>query len=304
MPTMPNRTNQPRPKTCHRLGAHVSVAGGLHNAFGIGAELGCQCLQVFVKNQRQWSARPLGDPDIRQWRSAARRTGIRTVVGHATYLVNLARGEGRLRRMSIATFIDELDRCDRLGIRGLVIHPGSHGGDGYDKGIGRVIEAIDQIHQSLPRCRARILLETTAGQGSSLGHRFEEIGEIIHRVAEPARLGVCLDTCHVFAAGYDITTPRGYADAIAQFDRLIGLRKLACLHLNDSARPLGSRVDRHAHIGEGHLGRRAFALIMRDRRLVRVPKIIETPKEHAPDGRHYDVVNLELLRGLAGRGLR
>lgn len=284
-----------------RLGAHVSIAGGMHNAFVNGAIGGCRCLQVFVKNQRQWKAKPFTEEDLSAWRQAWRGSEIRPIVAHASYLINLGSADRTLRRKSIRAFADELLRCGQLGIRGLVIHPGAHMGAGEDKGLERVIKALDAIHAAVPDSQTKTLLETTAGQGTSLGHRFEQIARVAERVAEPRRVGVCFDTAHVFAAGYDIRTREAYDETMKLFGRTIGLKRLRCIHMNDSARPLGSRVDRHAHIGAGHIGADAFGFIVNDARLARVPKIIETPKERAPDGRHYDMINLEFLRGLIGK---
>lgn len=282
-----------------RYGAHMSIAGGLHLAFERGIEAGCDVLQVFVKNQRQWQAPPLTDADVQAWRGAWAGSGISAVVAHATYLINLAAPDDTNWAKSIGALLDELRRCELLGIAGLVVHPGSHLGEGEAAGIRRIVRALDAIHEQAPGFTAQILLEVTAGQGSCLGHRFEHLGEIISLVREPQRLGVCFDTCHALAAGHDLTTPEGYETTIRSLARHIGLERVRCFHMNDSCKPLGSRVDRHAAIGKGCLGRAAFARLVCDRRFLGRPMILETPKGQDPRGRDLDRVNLGVLRQLA-----
>ncbi len=274
----------------------MSIAGGLHNAFYSGQEVGCDCLQVFVKNQRQWSARPLLREDVRQWNHARRATKLDPVMAHAAYLINLASSDRLIRRRSVEAFIDELNRCDQLGIRHLIVHPGSHVDAGETAGLTRVVRAIDEIHDRTADLNVRILVETTAGQGTSLGWCFEHLAEIIGTARQPERIGVCLDTCHVHAAGYDMVSDQGYRDTIRQLGALVGLKRVMCIHVNDSKGGRGSRVDRHEHIGKGTLGRAAFANVVHDPRFMRVPKIIETPKGFDTRGRNLDKQNLACLR--------
>jgi len=280
------------------LGAHVSIAGGLDRALLSAAGYGFNAVALFLRNQVQWRCRPLAQDAVAKFRRTRRRTGIAAVVAHGSYLVNLA-GFARVRRRSITATIEDLDRCGRLGIEHLVIHPGSR--PDADKGIALIAEALDEILASCPRRRPKILLETTAGAGNTLGRSFEQIAAILARVARPRRLGVCLDTCHAFAAGYDFRTPAACRNTLESFDRVIGLDRLHAVHLNDSLRPLGSRVDRHAHIGRGEIGLRGFGALVRDARLHGVPMILETPKGTAPDGRDWDAVNAETIRRLAKR---
>ena len=277
------------------LGSHLSIAGGLDKALLSGAEYGFQAVGMFVRNQLQWRAPRLDEQAVGTFRRTRRRLGIRAVVAHASYLVNLA-GRADIRARSIAAMIEDLRRCARLGIEYLVLHPGSN--PDCTKGIGLIAAALNDIASATPRARPRILLETTAGQGNCIGHRFGQLGEILARLERPDRFGVCLDTCHVFAAGYDLRGPRAYAGTIAGFDREIGLAKLKAIHLNDSKHGLGSRVDRHAHIGHGRLGRRAFAHIVNDLHLADVPMILETPKEKDGKGRDWDAINARTLRRL------
>lgn len=281
-----------------RFGAHMSVAGGLHTAFERAFAAGCDVMQVFVKNQRQWRARPLADADLAAWRQAREESDIHTVIAHDTYLINLAAPDDANWRKSVAAFRDEIMRCEQLEIAGLVAHPGGHCGSGEAAGICRIVRALDQVHAETRGFRVRTLLEITAGQGSSIGHRFEHLAAIIDRVREPERVGVCFDTCHAFAAGYELRTAEGYAATLEAFDRLVGLEKLVCFHVNDSLKPLGSRVDRHAGIGRGHLGRSAFRHLVNDRRFLGRPMLLETPKGLDARGRDLDRVNLATLRRL------
>jgi deoxyribonuclease-4 len=286
------------PVSAQRFGAHLSIAGGLHLAFERAVAVGCDCLQIFVKNQKQWVGKPLGDDDVRAYRKAQRASGIRPVVAHASYLVNLGSPLDDLWQMSIAAMVDELQRCEALGIRGLVVHPGAHMGAGIDVGIGRIAAGLDELHRRLPGLTARVLLETTAGQGTAIGWQVEHLGEILQRVADPGRLGVCLDTCHLFAAGYDLRDPAEYERTIQLLKRHVTLRRIACIHVNDSQCPCGRRVDRHAHIGKGEIGAAGFRHVLNDPRLARVPRILETPKGKDGRGADLDKVNLRRLRGL------
>jgi len=288
---MPNLNRQ-------RFGAHLSIGGGVHRAIEAAGALRCDCLQVFVKNQRQWTAAPLDPAEIDRWVEARHRTPIAPVFAHATYLINLASPEAAIRRPSVATFVEELRRCESLGIEGLIVHPGSHRGAGLAAGIGRIIAAIDEICRRTAKNPTRVLLETTAGAGDSVGGRFEHLAEVFAGVHEPHRLGVCLDTCHVFAAGYELRTPEGYAQTMAELDRRVGLRHVRCIHVNDSQGDLGTHRDRHEHIGRGRLGLGAFRLLLNDPRLTSVPRVLETPKGVDARGRDLDRLNLSRLRKL------
>ncbi|MCK6485983.1 MAG: deoxyribonuclease IV [Phycisphaerae bacterium] len=306
----------------------MSVAGGLHNAFDIAADAGCDCVQVFVKNQRQWAARRLTDEDLIAWRAAALRTEIAPVVAHATYLINLASPDDALWRRSIDAYVIELERCAALGIGGLVVHPGAHLGAGEVTGCRRVSDALRLIldrtsdlqlahlhgsnrsegrssngRPTLPGTFGppQIWLEVTAGQGSCLGHRFEHLRDMIDVAGADQRIGVCFDTCHALAAGYRFDTPERFAETFGAFDRILGLHRLGCFHLNDSQREAGSRVDRHTHVGRGHVGRAAFRLIVNDARFRSLPMILETPKGEDPRGRDYDRLNLAALRRMLAR---
>jgi len=278
-----------------RLGSHISIAGGVDRAVLTAREVGCQALQIFVKSSNQWRAAPFREGEVERFRSNLEATGLGPVVAHDSYLINLCSPDDALWEKSVNAFEVELDRCEALGVPYLVTHPGSHLGSGEAAGLSRLARAIDRVHSRRPQVRVKILLETTAGQGSGLGHRFEHFEAVLKRVEQPGRVGVCLDTCHVFAAGYDLGTPGGYRETLDRFDEGIGLGKLMAIHLNDSKRELGSRVDRHEQIGKGHLGVEAFRLLVNDPRLADVPMILETPK--GPDYAE-DRVNLALLRSL------
>lgn len=283
------------------FGVHTSIAGGLHNALVEVRRLGCDCIQIFVKNQRQWKAPPLQPAQIEQWHQTLCQIPLRPVVAHSTYLINLASGDAVIRPRSIRAFTDELRRCAALGVAGLVIHPGAHGGAGETAGICRVAEALRECLARTAGSSVKVLLEITAGQGSCLGHRFEHLRDIMAAVEPRDRLGVCLDTCHLHAAGYDLAGEDGYERMAADLERTIGFAAVACVHTNDSLKPAGSRVDRHAHIGQGTIGLKAFRRLLHDKRFAGIPKILETPKQTAPDGRDWDTVNLETLRRLAAR---
>ncbi|MBN1441777.1 MAG: deoxyribonuclease IV [Planctomycetes bacterium] len=281
------------------FGSHLSVAGGLENALIEAARLGLDCVQIFTRNQRQWSAKPLTAAQIQTWEEHLRRSGLRCVVSHDSYLVNLASPERETREKSIRLFIDEIERCEALRIPYLVSHPGSHVGIGEAKGLSRVAQALDRVHRSLKGYKTVTCLETTAGQGSSLGWRFEHLRRIIDKVREPGRLAVCFDTAHAFAAGYELTSAASARGVFEELDAAIGLDLVRVFHINDSKAPLGARVDRHEHIGRGHIPPEAFGWIVRERRFAKIPKILETPKGTAGDGRPWDLVNLETLKNLA-----
>jgi len=278
-----------------RLGAHESIAGGLYKAFERGVSAGCESLQIWVKNSRQWEAPPLTGEEIRVFQEAREAANIYPVVAHAAYLINLASPKEGLRRRSIEALTLELERCEQLDVPYLVLHPGSHTGAGEAVGLSHIAASLGEVHAATSDYHAQILLETSAGQGSSLGYRFEQLAYLLTHAPEGERLGVCLDTCHVFAAGYELCTRVGYTATLTAFDELIGLDRLKVLHLNDSRHPLGSRKDRHAHIGKGALGLEAFRNLLNDPRLAALPGILETPKSA---DLHEDRENLAALRAL------
>jgi deoxyribonuclease IV len=277
------------------LGAHMSIGGGVHRAIERGRSIECTAMQIFVKNNMQWFARPLLPEEISAFLDHAQRKDLSVAFAHANYLINLAATNPQFHANSIRALSEELVRADQLELPFLVLHPGAHLGAGEAAGLAKIIGSIDQVFAGLPKIKTRIALETTAGQGSCLGDRFEHLAAIIANVREPERLCVCLDTAHVFAAGYSIGTEAGVRKVFREFDRVIGLDRLAALHLNDSKTPRGSRVDRHEHIGKGKIGLDAFRFIMRDRRFRKIPKVLETPK-----GKDLaeDVENMKTLRGL------
>jgi len=282
------------------FGSHLSIAGGMHLALTEARKLDMDCVQVFTKNQRQWSAPPLAAEQIAQWRDTQKTTQIKIAVSHDSYLINLASPSAETFAKSIALFRDELERCETLGIPYLVTHPGSHLGTGETAGLQRIAQALNRLHQELPGYRTLTCLEVTAGQGNSLGHRLEHLAQIIAQVDQPERLAVCLDTAHLLAAGYDLTSAQGMRDTLAEIDSVLGLARVRVIHVNDSKVPRGSRVDRHEHIGQGHVSLDALRVLLRHPALHQIPKILETPKEDAPDGRPWDVINLQKLRELAG----
>jgi deoxyribonuclease-4 len=279
------------------LGAHMSIGGGVHMAIERGCSIKCTAIQMFVKNNMQWFARPLTREEIRAFLNHAQRGELLSIFAHANYLINLAATNPQFLESSIRALAEELTRADQLELPFLVVHPGAHLGAGEQAGLDKIVSSIDRVFRKIPGVKTRFALETTAGQGSCLGHTFEQIGHIIENVREPERLCVCLDTAHVFAAGYDITSERAVRKMFRVFDRVIGLERLAAMHLNDSKTARGSRVDRHEHIGKGKIGLEAFRYLMRNRRLARIPKVLETPK--GKDMRE-DRMNLKTLRGLVG----
>ena len=279
------------------FGAHLSIAGGCHQALLAAKTHGCEALQLFTKNANQWRGKELTDEDVRTFRQTRRQTRVRCLIAHDSYLINLASPEGALYRRSIEAYVDEMRRAERLGLHYLVAHPGSPGDSGEEAGLARVAAALDEVHRRCRSFKVKVLLENTAGQGNCLGHRFEHLARILALVADPGRVGVCFDTCHAFAAGYPLAPEAEYRATLRAFDRAVGLSRLRVFHVNDSLKPQGSRVDRHAHIGKGCLGLEPFRLLVNDRRFRTRPMVLETPKEDA-DGRPMDPVNLETLQGL------
>jgi deoxyribonuclease-4 len=280
-----------------KLGAHMSAAGGLENAITIAVNAGCQTLQLFSANQRQWKAKKLTSEQVDIFKQTYAESGLEELVVHASYLINLAAINEETLQKSLVALGEELDRCDQLGIHYLVLHPGAHMKAGVDAGIKMVINSLNHVYKKDWNCQ--LLLETTAGQGSCLGCEFEELAKIRAGLKKPTQVGVCLDTCHVFAAGYDLTTKTGYQKTLREFENTIGIEHLKVVHVNDSKTPLGSRVDRHDHIGKGKLTQAAFKHLMTDNRITRLPLILETPKGTSPGGRDYDKLNLATLRRLA-----
>jgi deoxyribonuclease-4 len=273
----------------------MSIAGGLHLALERGHAIGCGAVQIFLKNQRQWAARPLTGDDVRAFGAARRRTGIRHVFAHASYLINLAAPGDAQWRQAVGAFVDELERAEALGLACVVIHPGSHMGAGAEAGVSRVVAALDEAVRRTPGYRVGIALENTAGAGNVIGSRFAELGTLLGRAARPERISVCVDTCHLYAAGYDIRTARGWASAFAECAEQVGLARVAAFHLNDAKAPLGSGLDRHEHIGKGYLGLAPFRRLLNDGRFAKVPKVLETAKEPEP---FADIANLTTLRRL------
>jgi deoxyribonuclease-4 len=279
------------------LGAHFSIAGGLYKALRRAAEYQCTALQLFTKNATTWKEKKLAEKEIRKFSDTRAQTGIRHIFSHASYLINIAGPDPKKAILSRDALTQELIRCDLLDIPGVVLHPGAHMEDGVDNGIQRIADTINRIVDQTPTIRTRLLLETTAGQGTGIGHRFEHLAAIMEKVADKSRVGVCLDTCHIFAAGYDISSAKAYRKTMRTFQDIIGTSRLFIIHLNDAKKACGSRVDRHTHIGDGHIGASGFAAIIKDSRLEHIPKIIETPKKK--NSRDGDAINLKLLREMA-----
>lgn len=281
-----------------RFGAHMSISGGHDRAADAAGAAGCGTLQVFTKSSNQWRAVPLTDAHLAAFRAAVKKHRLNEAIGHTSYLINLGTVDPDLRNKSIDALTVELERAEALGLSVLVHHPGAHVGAGEDVGLAQVAKGLDEVHR---RCRGfacRIALETTAGQGSCLGHRAEHLGRIVGLVAEPERVAVCCDTCHLFAAGYALGSEEEYNATIAELDAAFGVERIRAWHLNDSVKPRGSRVDRHAGIGLGAIGREPFGRLVNDPRFARVPMILETPKGTDENGEDLDRVNLRVLRGL------
>jgi deoxyribonuclease-4 len=277
------------------LGAHMSVSGGVHTAVDRATSIGCTALQVFTKNNNQWNAKPLAGDDIQTYRRKIAEANIAPVVAHDSYLINLCATKPDILKKSRAAFIDELTRCEELGIQLLNFHPGAHGGAGEEEGIKKIIESLNIAHEKTKDFKVLSVVEATAGQGNAVGHKFEHLEKIINGVDEPKRMAVCIDTCHIFAAGYDIRTDRTYQETFRRFDEIVGLSHLVAFHVNDSKKDLGSHVDRHEHIDKGMIGKQGFSFVMNDERFTGIPKILETPKS---EDLHEDVENIRVLRAL------
>jgi len=279
------------------FGSHLSIAGGMHNAVTEAQRLGFDTVQVFTKNQQQWKVKPLDATAVDEWKKHSSAAKYKKTVSHDSYLINLASPDEVLWRKSIDLFAEELRRCEQLGIPYLVTHPGAHVGSGEAVGLARIVAALDILFADVDAPHVTTCLEITAGQGSCLGCKLEHLADIIDKVKQPKKLGVCLDTAHLFAAGYDFRG-RKYATFRKEIDKTIGVKRVKVLHLNDSKKELGSRVDRHEHIGLGMIGLDGFKPFVRDEAFADIPKILETPKAKHEDGRDWDTVNLEVLRGL------
>ena len=289
-----------------RLGAHMSVAGGLPRAIERAVIHRCDALQIFAKNGNQWRGRVVPPEEVREFRSKLKASGLGPVVSHASYLINLATSDRALRRQSSDAMADEIDRAEALGLMGVVLHPGCYTHGSEAEGLSLIAEVLLAILDERRRGKTMVLLEHTAGQGTALGATFEQLASIIAKMNGHGRIGVCLDTCHLLASGYDIVSPEGYATTFKQFERLIGFDRLKVFHLNDSKKPLGSHVDRHTHIGEGYVGIEPFRRLVNDPRFRGLPMLLETPKEEGPaksplEVDRFDARNLATLRGLLQR---
>jgi deoxyribonuclease-4 len=282
------------------LGAHMSIAGG--HALAIDRATACSmtACQIFTKNANQWTAKPIDPAAAEAFRARVAESNVGAVVAHDSYLINLASPDDALRERSIAAFRDEMTRCNLLGVRWLVSHPGAHMGAGVDRGVHRVVDGLNRVFADEPQLAVTVLLETTAGQGSTLGRSFEELAAVLGGIEDQTRVGVCFDTCHVFAAGYEIRDEASYAQTMHAFDEIVGLDRLQLFHLNDSKKGLGAKVDRHAHIGEGELGLAPFRFILTDERFRGRPGILETPKDEDPADDHR---NMACLRSLIGEAV-
>jgi deoxyribonuclease-4 len=276
----------------------MSIAGGLHRAPLRGRETGCEVIQIFTRNRNRWKSKKLSAKEIDLFHKVCDETSILAVAAHNSYLINLASTRSHVLEKSFPALLQELERAELLEIPYLVMHPGAHVGDGEKKGLKRIADALNRVFEQTSDYRVKILLEMTAGQGSSLGYRLEHLAEILEMIESQERLGVCVDTCHAFAAGYDFRTTKAYRQFFGEFDRILGLDRLRLFHINDSKNGLGSRVDRHEHPGAGFIGLKALSFFLNDPKLAHLPFLIETPKGKSKDGLDWDVVNLNLLRSL------
>ncbi len=279
------------------LGSHLSIAGGYYKAADKAAVLGMDTVQIFTKNNNQWKGKPLSDEDVKLFREAVAKAGLRKTCAHNSYLINVASPDDVLWQKSLDALVDELRRAEALGLDGVVMHPGSFVTSSEEAGLKRIAVALDEVHERTRGFRCQLWLEATAGQGTNLGHRFEHLATLLETVREADRLGICVDSCHIFAAGYPLQTPDEYATTMGEFDRLVGVDRICAWHLNDSKKPLGSRVDRHEHIGRGCLGLEPFRHILNDPRFADLPMYLETEKGEE-DGEDLDTINLRTLKGL------
>ncbi len=279
------------------FGSHLSIAGGYYKAALKAAELGMDTVQIFTKNNNRWEGKELSEDDCRRFREAVAQGGLVLPCSHDSYLINLASPKAELWQKSVDALTIELERAEALGLEGVVMHPGSFVEDTEQGGLQRIVKGIDEVHRRISGIHCRLWLETTAGQGTNLGHRFEHLAQIIADVKDAERLGVCVDTCHIFAAGYPLISSADYHATFEEFDEVIGIEKICSFHLNDSKKPLGSRVDRHDHIGEGELGLEPFRHLVNDPRFSELPMYLETKKEKR-DGVEMDAINLAVLKGL------
>ena len=277
------------------LGAHMSIAGGVAESIGRGKSIGCDCIQIFTKSSRQWKSKPYTEEEIAAFRRNLRESDIGCVIAHDSYLINLGAPDEALRKKSVAGFIDEIERCEALGVPWLVAHPGSHVGSGEEAGIATIAKSIDEAHTACPGFAVKVALEITAGQGSNLGYSFQQMGRIFNAVKENDRLRLCFDTEHAFAAGYDISNEEGYQRTFTELDEHVGIKRIVAFHLNDSLKPFNSRVDRHEHIGKGHLGTKTFERLLHDARFFGIPMCLET--EPGPEMKDI-AADLVTLKGL------
>jgi len=283
------------------LGAHMSIAGGYYRAVEAAAEAGCDCVQIFTKNNNQWKAKPLTDGDAQRFKDALDEHNISDPLSHASYLINLASPDAALRIKSIDAMIVELERANHLGIPYVVVHPGSFTTSSEDEGIDAMIKSLDEVVVRTADLNSMTLLENTAGQGTNLGWKFEQLEAMISGVSDSSRIGVCIDTCHAFAAGHPLDDAREYEKTIKQMDKCFGILKIKVFHLNDSKKPFGSRRDRHENIGQGEMGLEPFRNLLNDKRFQKTPMYLETPKGKTDDGADLDEVNLVQLRSLVDK---
>lgn len=277
------------------LGAHMSIAGGVGLAPERGASVGCEIIQIFTKANHNWAAKPLTDKECEAFKRNMDQHKIQTAFAHDSYLINLGSPDKTLHKKSLDAFIHELERAERLGLLALVFHPGSHVGSGEEEAIKRIAESVNRAHQKTKGFKVLVCYENAAGQGTNVGHRFEHLAQLIERTEEKKRTGICFDTQHAFASGYDLRTEEGYKKVFEEFDKIVGISKIKCFHLNDSKKELGSRVDRHEHIGKGHIGLTGFRCLMNDPRFKEHPMSLETPKG---EDLKEDAENLKILRGM------
>jgi deoxyribonuclease IV len=280
------------------IGAHMSIAGGYYKSVVAAAKCHMTCVQLFTKNNNQWRAKDISAAEVEEFQLQLRELQIEHPLSHASYLINLGSGSAELWDKSVASMVVELQRASQLGIAGVVMHPGAHPGQTEAEGIANIIRGIDAIHNQLPNCASQILLETTAGQGTSIGHTFEQLAAILQNVQFADRLGICVDTCHIFAAGYGLQQAHEYEETFALLDKHVDLQRIRAFHINDSKKERGSRVDRHEHIGQGKLGLEPFRHLMNDTRFTHIPMYLETPKGTNPEGEDNDIMNMNTLRSL------